>query len=147
MRIQFLSKLAHNGRLWPKKVVAVLVNNNKNMDTVFIQNLSLDAVIGVFDWERQVKQKIRIDLEMSTDIAKAAATDALQDTLDYKAISLKIRDIVANNQPQLVETLIEMIAHSVMQDFGVPWVRITIAKPGAVRGSEAVGVTIERGVR
>tara|TARA_X000000950_G_scaffold230330_1_gene278479 strand:+ start:2464 stop:2850 length:387 start_codon:yes stop_codon:yes gene_type:complete len=128
-------------------VVAVLVNNNKNMDTVFIQNLSLDAVIGVFDWERQVKQKIRIDLEMSTDIAKAAATDALQDTLDYKAISLKIRDIVANNQPQLVETLIEMIAHSVMQDFGVPWVRITIAKPGAVRGSEAVGVTIERGVR
>ncbi|OUV63106.1 MAG: dihydroneopterin aldolase [Gammaproteobacteria bacterium TMED119] len=117
------------------------------MDTVFIQNLSLDAVIGVFDWERQVKQKIRIDLEMSTDIAKAAATDALQDTLDYKAISLKIRDIVANNQPQLVETLIEMIAHSVMQDFGVPWVRITIAKPGAVRGSEAVGVTIERGVR
>ena len=121
--------------------------NNKNMDTVFIQNLSLDAVIGVFDWERQVKQKIRIDLEMSTDIAKAAATDALQDTLDYKAISLKIRDIVANNQPQLVETLIEMIAHSVMQDFGVPWVRITIAKPGAVRGSEAVGVTIERGVR
>lgn len=130
-----------------KKVVAVLVNNNKNMDTVFIQNLSLDAVIGVFDWERQVKQKIRIDLEMSTDIAKAAATDALQDTLDYKAISLKIRDIVANNQPQLVETLIEMIAHSVMQDFGVPWVRITIAKPGAVRGSEAVGVTIERGVR
>lgn len=130
-----------------KKVVAVLVNNNKNMDTVFIQNLSLDAVIGVFDWERQVKQKIRIDLEMSTDIAKAAATDALQDTLDYKAISLKIRDIVANNQPQLVETLIEMIAHSVMQDFGVLWVRITIAKPGAVRGSEAVGVTIERGVR
>ncbi len=128
-------------------MVAVLVNNNKNMDTVFIQNLSLDAVIGVFDWERQVKQKIRIDLEMSTDIAKAAATDALQDTLDYKAISLKIRDIVANNQPQLVETLIEMIAHSVMQDFGVPWVRITIAKPGAVRGSEAVGVTIERGVR
>ena len=117
------------------------------MDTVFIQNLSLDAVIGVFDWERQVKQKIRIDLEMSTDIAKAAASDALEDTLDYKAISLKIRDIVANNQPQLVETLIEMIAHSVMQDFDVPWVRVTIAKPGAVRGSEAVGVTIERGVR
>ncbi len=129
------------------KLVTTLANNNENMDTVFIQNLSLDAVIGVFDWERQVKQKIRIDLEMSTDIAKAAASDALEDTLDYKAISLKIRDIVANNQPQLVETLIEMIAHSVMQDFDVPWVRVTIAKPGAVRGSEAVGVTIERGVR
>ena len=129
------------------KLVTTLANNNENMATVFIQNLSLDAVIGVFDWERQVKQKIRIDLEMSTDIAKAAASDALEDTLDYKAISLKIRDIVANNQPQLVETLIEMIAHSVMQDFDVPWVRVTIAKPGAVRGSEAVGVTIERGVR
>ena len=129
------------------KLGTTLSNYNENMDTVFIQNLSLDAVIGVFDWERQVKQKIRIDLEMSTDIAKAAASDALEDTLDYKAISLKIRDIVANNQPQLVETLIEMIAHSVMQDFDVPWVRVTIAKPGAVRGSEAVGVTIERGVR
>lgn len=117
------------------------------MDTVFIQNLCLDAVIGVFDWERQVKQKIRIDLEMSTNIAKAAASDALEDTLDYKAISLRIRAIVEDNQPQLVETLIEMIAQSIMQDFAVPWLRITIAKPGAVRGSEAVGVTIERGTR
>ena len=84
------------------------------MDTVFIQNLSMDAVIGVFDWERQVKQKIRIDLEMRTDIASAAASDALEDTLDYKAISQKIRDIVRDNQPQLVETLIELIAQTIM---------------------------------
>ena len=117
------------------------------MDTVFIQNLSMDAVIGVFDWERQVKQKIRIDLEMRTDIASAAASDALEDTLDYKAISQKIRDIVRDNQPQLVETLIELIAQIIMQEFGVLWLRLTIAKPGAVRGSDAVGVTIERGVK
>ena len=105
----------------------------------------MDAVIGVFDWERQVKQKIRINLEMSTDIAKAAATDALEDTLDYKAISTRIRELVDNNQPQLVETLIELIAQTILREFNVPWLRITIAKPGAVRGSDAVGVTIERG--
>ena len=117
------------------------------MDTVFIQNLSMDAVIGVFDWERQVKQKIRVDLEMRTDIAAAAASDALEDTLDYKAISQKIREIVRDNQPQLVETLIDLIARTIMQEFGVLWLLITIAKPGAVRGSDAVGVTIERGVK
>ena len=115
------------------------------MDTIFIRELSMDAVIGVFDWERQVKQKISIDLEMATDIAKSAETDALQDTLDYKAISLRIRSLVETNQPQLVETLIELIANTIMQEFNIPWLRITIAKPGAVRGSKAVGVTIERG--
>ena len=115
------------------------------MDTIFIRDLSMDAVIGVFDWERQVKQKISIDLEMATDIAKSANTDALQDTLDYKAISQRIRTLVETNQPQLVETLIELIAKTIMQEFNIPWLRITIAKPGAVRGSKAVGVTIERG--
>jgi dihydroneopterin aldolase len=117
------------------------------MDTVFIRDLSMDAVIGVFGWERQVQQKITINLEMATDISKAAATDDLEYTLDYKAISQRIRVLVDDNQPKLVETLIELIATTVMAEFNIPWLRISIAKPGAVRGSAAVGVTIERGKR
>ncbi len=117
------------------------------MDTVFIRDLSMEAVIGVFGWERQVHQKITINLEMATDISKAADTDDLQYTLDYKAISQRIRVLVEENQPKLVETLIELIANTVMQEFNIPWLRISIAKPGAVRGSAAVGVTIERGER
>ena len=117
------------------------------MDTIFVRDLSLDAVIGVFGWERQVRQRISIDLEMGTDITRAASTDSLSDTLDYKAISNRIRSLVADTQPQLVETLIELIAQTIMQEFNVPWLRITISKPGAVRGSAAVGVTIERGTK
>ena len=117
------------------------------MDTVFIRDLSMDAVIGVFGWERQVQQKITINLEMATDILKAAKTDDLEYTLDYKSISQRIRALVDENQPKLVETLIELIAKTVMQEFNIPWLRISIAKPGAVRGSAAVGVTIERGQR
>ncbi len=117
------------------------------MDTVFIRDLSLEAVIGVFGWERQVQQKITINLEMATDITHAARTDDLSYTLDYKAISQRIRAIVADCQPQLVETLIEKIATTIMEEFKIPWLKISIAKPGAVRGSAAVGVTIERGKR
>jgi dihydroneopterin aldolase len=117
------------------------------MDIVFIRDLSMEAVIGVFGWERQVRQKITINLEMATDISKAAETDDLEYTLDYKAISQRIRALVDENQPKLVETLIELIASAVMKEFNIPWLRISIAKPGAVRGSAAVGVTIERGNR
>ena len=117
------------------------------MDTVFIRDLTMDAVIGVFGWERQVKQKITVNLEMGTDISQAAETDDLAHTLDYKAISQRIRAIVEESQPQLVETLIEQIARAIMGEFNIPWLRISIAKPGAVRGSAAVGVTIERGSR
>ena len=84
---------------------------------------------------------------MATDITKAASTDAIEDTLDYKAISNRIKDLVEENQPQLVETLIQLIADTIMREFSITWLRITIAKPGAVRDSAAVGVTIERGVR
>ena len=115
------------------------------MDTIFIRDLSMDARIGVFGWERQVHQRISINLDMAANISAAAGTDALEDTLDYKAISQRIRQLVNDNQPQLVETLIELIAAAIMAEFAVPWLKITITKPGAVRGSAAVGVTIERG--
>lgn len=115
------------------------------MDIVFIRDLKIDAVIGVFGWERQVHQRISVDLEMGTDITHAASTDGIEDTLDYKSISQRICALVEENQPQLVETLIELIARKIMQEYHIPWLKITISKPGAVRNSAAVGVTIERG--
>ena len=115
------------------------------MDIIFIKELKIDAVIGVFDWERQIRQRISIDLEMGTDISAAAASDGIADTLDYKAVSQRIRALVEESQPQLVELLIELIAKTLMAEFNIPWLRISIAKPGAVRGSTAVGVVIERG--
>lgn len=117
------------------------------MDIVFIKDLRAKAVIGIFGWERQVRQQISIDVEMGTDIRPAAASDRIEDTLDYKAVSRRILRIVEEAEPQLVESLIELIASTLREEFSIPWLRITIAKPGAVRGSAAVGVTIERGER
>jgi len=131
--------------------VALLIEHQENlrrirkMDIIFIKELKIDAVIGVFDWERQIRQRISIDLEMGTDISAAAASDGIADTLDYKAVSQRIRVLVEESQPQLVELLIELIAKTLMAEFNIPWLRISIAKPGAVRGSAAVGVVIERG--
>ena len=117
------------------------------MDTIFLRDLEIDATIGIFEWEKRIKQKVRIDLEMGTDIAKAAASDAIEDTLDYKAISKRVVQFVENSHYELVETLIEKVAEILLQEFNIPWVRVTINKPGAVRGSRDVGITIERGKR
>ncbi len=117
------------------------------MDIVFISDLKIDTVIGIFDWERSIRQTISIDLEMAADIAAAAATDAISDTLDYKAVSKRLIEFVGQSEYQLVETLAEKIAGIVLSEFGVPWLRLTVHKPGAVRGSRDVGVIIERGTR
>jgi len=117
------------------------------MDTIFIRDLEVNATIGIFEWEKRIKQKVRIDLEMATDIAKAAASDAIEDTLDYKAISKRIIQFVADSSFELIETLIEKISEILLKEFSIPWLRLTISKPGAVRGSRDVGITIERGER
>ncbi len=117
------------------------------MDTIFLRDLEVDATIGIFEWEKRIKQKVRIDLEMGADIAKAAATDAIEDTLDYKAIAKRVVQFVEDSRYELIETLIEKIAEILLQEFDIPWVRVTVSKPGAVRGSRDVGITIERGVR
>lgn len=117
------------------------------MDTVFISDLRIRTIIGIYEWERKVKQSISLDLEMGTDIARAAATDAIEDTLDYKAISKRLIEFVEASEFQLVETLAEKIAAVVLAEFSVPWLRLTVHKPGAVRGSRDVGVVIERGTR
>jgi len=117
------------------------------MDTIFLRDLEIHATIGIFEWEKRIKQKVRIDLEMGTDIAKAAASDAIEDTLDYKAISKRITQFVEDSSYELIETLIEKIAEILLQEFNVPWARVTLSKPGAVRGSRDVGIVIERGER
>ena len=117
------------------------------MDTIFLRDLEVDATIGIFEWEKRIKQKVRIDLEMATNIAKAAASDSIDDALDYKAISKRIIQFVEDSRYELIETLIEKVAEILLQEFSIPWVRVTISKPGAVRGSRDVGITIERGER
>ncbi len=117
------------------------------MDTVFITDLRIETLIGIYDWERKVKQTISLDLEMGADIRSAAATDAIGDTLDYKAVSKRLIAFVGDSEFQLVETLAERIAGIVLTEFSVPWLRLTVHKPGAVRGSRDVGVIIERGRR
>lgn len=117
------------------------------MDTIFLRDLEINATIGIFEWEKRIKQKVRIDLEMATDIAKAAASDSIKDTLDYKAISKRIIQFVEDSRFELIETLIEKVSEILLKEFSIPWVRVTISKPGAVRGSRDVGVVIERGKR
>ena len=115
------------------------------MDIVFIRDLQIETVIGVYDWERKIRQVISIDLDMATDIRKSAASDDIEDTLNYKAVAKRLITFVEDSQYQLVETLAEKICDIVLSEFAVPWVRLTLRKPGAVSGSKSVGVTIERG--
>ena len=115
------------------------------MDIVFIQDLKVDATIGIYDWERKIKQTLAFDVEMATDIRTAAETDAIKDALNYKAVSKRILAFVEASDYQLVETLAEKVAALILDEFAVPWLRLTLYKPGAVRGSRAVGIRIERG--
>jgi len=117
------------------------------MGIVFLRDLRVETIIGIFDWERTTRQVVGIDLEMAADIARAARSDSIEDALDYKAISKRLIDFVSGSSFQLVETLAEEIARIVRDEFGVAWVRVTLSKPGAIRGARDVGVVIERGER
>ncbi|MDZ7828560.1 MAG: dihydroneopterin aldolase [Halofilum sp. (in: g-proteobacteria)] len=117
------------------------------MGIVFLRDLRVETIIGIFEWERSTRQVVAIDLEMAADITRAAASDSIDDALDYKAISKRLIDFVSSSSFQLVETLAERIAQIVREEFGVPWVKVTLSKPGAIRGARDVGVMIERGER
>jgi 7,8-dihydroneopterin aldolase/epimerase/oxygenase len=117
------------------------------MDIVFIKDLQIETVIGIYDWERKIRQTISLDVEMATDIRKAANSDKIDDTLNYKAVAKRLISYVSESEYELVETLAEKICGIIMQEFEVPWVRLTLNKPGAVSGSRSVGVRIERGQR
>jgi dihydroneopterin aldolase len=115
------------------------------MDLVFIEDLRIETVIGIYDWERRIRQVVALDLEMAFDNRKPAASDDIGDTLNYKAVSKRMIAFVESSSFQLVETLAERCAQIVLDEFKVSWLRLKLSKPGAVRGSKAVGVVIERG--
>jgi dihydroneopterin aldolase len=115
------------------------------MDIIFLGGLEIDTVIGIYDWERTIKQKIVLDIEMGFDIKQAAASDDIAYTLDYKTVSDRIVDFVEHSQFLLVETLIEEIANILRNEFVIPWVKISLNKKGAVSRARDVGIIIERG--
>lgn len=117
------------------------------MDIIYLHGLKIDATIGIWDWEKAIKQTVVIDLDMGADIRKAAASDDVEDTLNYKAVAKRLQQFVGDSSFELVETLAEKIAEIVVSEFDVPWVRVKLNKPGAIRGSRDVGVLIERGER
>ncbi len=115
------------------------------MDIVFIHDLKIETVIGIYDWERKIRQTISFDIEMATDITKAAESDDIEDTLSYKSVAKRLIEFVETSEYELVEALAERICAIIIDEFSVPWVKLTLHKPGAVRGSKSVGVIIERG--
>lgn len=117
------------------------------MDIIFLHDLRIETVIGIWEWERKIRQTVSIDLEMAADIRKAAASDSVDDTLNYKLVSKRLQEFVGESDFQLVETLAEKIAAIVLDEFGVAWVKVQVNKPGAIRGARDVGVIIERGTR
>jgi len=117
------------------------------MDIVFIEELRIDAVIGIYDWERRVRQTLSLDIEMAFDNTVPAADDDIAKTLNYKDVSKRLIGYVGESSFGLVETLAERCAAIIREEFGVQWLRLKLSKPGAVRGAKAVGVCIERGTR
>lgn len=116
------------------------------MDIVYVRDLRIETIIGIYDWEREVRQTVVIDIEMMADVAAAAKTDRIEDALNYKAVAKRIVAFVSSSNFYLVETLAEHVAALILSEFKVPWLRLRINKPGAVRGARDVGVVIERGI-
>jgi dihydroneopterin aldolase len=114
------------------------------MDKIFLSALSVECIVGIWEWERRVKQTVIIDLEMQADIRRAAATDRIEDTIDYKRVAKRLLAFVGDSQFHLVETLAERIAQVVVVEFGVRWVKVRLNKQGAIRGARDVGIEIER---
>jgi dihydroneopterin aldolase len=116
----------------------------QNSDRIFLRGLAVECIIGFIDWERRVKQTVIIDLELPVDCRNAALTDEVTDTLDYKRVAKRVIAFVEESQFKLVETLAQRLALLLLSEFGVEWIRLSINKPGAIRGSRDVGVRIER---
>ncbi len=115
------------------------------MDIVFIRGLRIDTTIGIHDWEKQVRRPVILDLDLGSDIAHAAATDRIADALDYDAVTRRLVQEVSGNRFELVETLAEHCAAILREEFSIPWLRLSLNKPGAVGNGVDVGVVIERG--
>ncbi len=117
----------------------------KYADRILIEGLEVRTVIGIFDWEREIRQTVRLDMEIAWDISKAVASDEIEDTLNYKAVAKRLISFIEASSFGLIESLAESCATIILDEFDVPWLRLKLSKPGAVRGSENVAVVIERG--
>jgi dihydroneopterin aldolase len=117
------------------------------MDIVYIRDLRIETIIGIYDWGREVKQTVSLDLEMAHDIRRAAETDDIAHALNYKSIAKRLISFIEKSEFLLVERMAEEVATIVREEFSVPWVKLRVSKPGALRGSKDVGILIERGER
>lgn len=113
-------------------------------DTIFLHDLRVETVVGIWEWERRIRQQVSIDLEIGCDIRRAAAADRIEATLNYKAVAKRVQQFVGESSYQLVETLAQKIAERVLDEFDVPWICVRVSKPGAIRGARDVGVVIRR---
>ena len=121
-----------------------MTNTLHGGDRIFLRGLTCECIIGFIDWERRVKQTVVLDIELPVDCARAAASDAVADTLDYKKVAKRVLGFIEASDFKLVETLAQRLALTILEEFALPWVRLSLNKPGAIRGSRDVGVTIER---
>jgi len=117
------------------------------MDIVYVRGLEVKTVIGVYDWEREIKQPVTVDLDMATDISEAAKTDDHRHVVDYKIVCVRVSEFIEKSNLQLLEAMAEEIAKLVRTEFKVQWVRVRVGKPAAITGAKDVGVIIERGAR
>jgi dihydroneopterin aldolase len=117
------------------------------MDIIYLNGLTVETIIGIFDWERETRQKVIFDFEMAADVSRAAQTDRIEDTIDYKAMAKRVIQFVEDSEFFLVETLAERVAAIVLEEFNVRWLRLKLNKAGAVRYAGDVGVIIERGAK
>lgn len=120
------------------------MNPVQHGDRIFLRGLEVECLIGFIEWERRIRQKVVIDFELPVDCRRAATSDRVEDTLDYKRVAKRVIAYVGASEFQLVETLAHRVALLVLEEFGVEWIRLSINKPGAIRGSRDVGVAIER---
>ena len=120
------------------------MNSEPHPDTIFLYDLRIETVIGIWEWERKIRQTVSIDLEMGADIARAAKTDSIDSTLNYKKVAKRVQQFVEESEFQLVETMAERIAEIVLAEFDIPWIDVRVNKPGAIRGARDVGVRIRR---
>jgi dihydroneopterin aldolase len=121
-----------------------MTNTPHGGDRIFLRGLTCECIIGFIDWERRVKQTVVLDIELPVDCTRAAASDQVADTLDYKKVAKRVLGFIEASDFKLVETLAQRLALTILEEFSLPWVRLSLNKPGAIRGSRDVGVTIER---
>ena len=115
------------------------------MDIIYLNDLRIETIIGIYGWERKTKQTVVLDIEMGTDIRKASASDVVDDTINYKSVAERLFEFVGGSEFELVETLAEQISDILLNEFKVPWLRLKLNKQGALKGVRDVGVIIERG--